>query len=167
MKPKSSLEIMMQQMKELAKEVGLSLKKPSVDPRACRDFAEKNFRFHESRLVCIVMDAINRKDSESLYQLARAVESRRAKEQREPADLLRMKILHLKTVVELTGAKWTLRQLAECIAGKRLDNPADGFSGLRRICKELKFPLAPSRQIRPGKRVKSIVVKPYSPSEKS
>jgi hypothetical protein len=43
--------------------------------------------------------------------------------------------------------KWTIRQIAEFLAGERVETPADGFSSLRRKCREIGFPIAESRKI--------------------
>jgi|SRR5665213_486378 len=60
-------------------------------------------------------------------------------------DELRLAILQLKFTLDNCQQRITLRQVAEHIG---LDVKSDdGFSQLRRLCKELNFPLRPSRQI--------------------
>jgi hypothetical protein len=59
--------------------------------------------------------------------------------------------------VHLGGEKITIREVAEFLARRKsglkqtpkIETPADGFSALRKKCRELNVPLAPSRKISP------------------
>jgi hypothetical protein len=68
-------------------------------------------------------------------------------------DRTRALCLCLKSVLDEKGEKLTIRQVATFLAHRnfaetpRLDTPADGFSRLRRICREINFPLAETRHV--------------------
>ncbi len=103
----------------------------------------------------ILINAMNSHDSEMVMALARAVSF--FKDKRYPKfvaeDRERTILLGMKSLMERTGEKLTIRQVAQFLsmdelsAGKKLEVPADGFSALRRKCREINFPLAPSRKI--------------------
>jgi hypothetical protein len=67
---------------------------------------------------------------------------------KENSDKTRMIILALKTAA-LRGKrkKFTIREIAQKVGWPEKDSE-DGFSALRRICKQLDFPLASSRKLK-------------------
>lgn len=103
----------------------------------------------EKGLFDIFVKALEENDDAKILEIADAV--RFFKTNRYPfhqdADSDRHRLLWIK---ERLGddEKWTIRQVAEYLAGGKVETPADGFSALRRKCRELNFPLAPSRQIK-------------------
>jgi len=98
----------------------------------------------ESRLAKIFIEAVKAKDAEKISEIAKAVDL--LKTNKQPVDRYRSAIL---THLLITNGKGglTVRQLAKSIDWPQRHNE-DGLSQLRRLCKELNFPLAPSRQIR-------------------
>jgi len=92
--------------------------------------------------------ALDNSDSEKILEIARGVWFFRNKRPGNfvPADPERMKLLHFK----MTLAPWekvTIRTIAQHLAGTDdIPTPADGFSALRRKCRQLGIPLAESRK---------------------
>lgn len=108
----------------------------------------------ERCIASMFIDAVKEHDRKRIVELANAVEF--FKNKRYPklwgADHDRLRMIWLKTLLEHYGERITIRQLAQFLAqgasatGKKLETPADGFSALRRKCKQLNFPLAESRK---------------------
>ena len=115
----------------------------------------KKLQDKERCMAGILINAMNSHDSEMVMDLARAVSF--FKDKRYPKfvaeDRERTILLCMKSLMERTGEKLTIRQVAQFLsmdelsAGKKLEVPADGFSALRRKCREINFPLAPLRKI--------------------
>jgi len=115
----------------------------------------KELQSKQIAIAGIFIDAVNRHDGERIMQLAKAVWF--FKDKREPnmnlADRERTILLFLKTILGHSGEKMTIRQVAQFMSiddfsdGKQLKIPPDGFSALRRKCRELNIPLKPSRKI--------------------
>jgi hypothetical protein len=98
------------------------------------------------RLNKIFFNAIKNRDSKKIIEIANAVEFLKSFHVGKNCDRHRAKILFLKEALDGRGERWTIRKLAEIIKWPKV-NTIDGMAQLRRLCHELKFPLAPSRQI--------------------
>jgi hypothetical protein len=90
----------------------------------------------------VLIEAIEKNDAETVFEFARAVELHKSN---EVQDRLRYEILLARWFAERRKISLPIRQLAEIVGWPVKDSP-DGFAQLRRLCKELKYPLAPSRQ---------------------
>lgn len=110
----------------------------------------------ERTITAIFLDAVNRHDGEQIMALARAVWFFKDKRHNNFADVdnERKQLLFLKTVTDEIGEKLTIRDVALALGfenlteEKKRDMAADGFSALRRKCKQLGIVLVPSRKIR-------------------
>jgi hypothetical protein len=116
------------------------------------DYMEINTEDYEAvikmdaeELCGIFIRAVNEQDPKKIYEIAKAVEF--AKTVNETADPLRARLLQLKGFLDANNEKWPIRKVAMAIHWPH-ENNQDGFSRLRRLCNELKFPLVPARQIR-------------------
>lgn len=109
----------------------------------------------KERLVNEMFAAIDGEDFEKIQELAEAVRyfKGRKRPHPRPLDFERETLLALK--VSLGGHKITIREVASYLARKKsgskqapeIKTPADGFSALRKKCREINFPLASSRKI--------------------
>ena len=93
--------------------------------------------------------ALEESNADKILEIANAV--RFFKDHRFPshkdADPERYWIVWLKARFGDPDDHWlTIREVAEFIAGKKVEAPTDGFSALRRKCKEIGLPLAESRK---------------------
>jgi hypothetical protein len=122
-----------------------------------RQIIEEEYIKSREAVIQIVRDALRDKNPQPLYDIGKAIENYKIWVVRGPADPLRYQILMWKWMLDKTGEQMTIRQLAERIEWRDM-RPDDGFSQLRKVCKELGFPLAPSRQISKTKTLK--VLKP-------
>ena len=112
-------------------------------PGLMSDFFEEFCQRHSSPLIKIFMDSINSRDFEKIVEIANAVKFLKSFEDKR-GDLFRSKILFHKYWLDKKGIKWPIRKVAEEI-GWPDKVGADGFKQLRRMCKELNFPLAESK----------------------
>ena len=99
---------------------------------------------HGTRLCWILLNAINERNPDKIYEIGKAVEF--LKSFKETGDHYRYEILTLKSILDQNGQKWPIRALAKAIGWHDMKSQ-DGFARLRRLCGELRFPLASSRQI--------------------
>lgn len=103
----------------------------------------------EKAIFDIFMDAVNRNDASKILEIAETV--RFFKDKRHPfhvdADKDRRWLIFLKARLG-DGESWPIRKVAEFLAGGKVETPRDGFSALRRKCRELNFPISPSRKTR-------------------
>jgi len=90
-----------------------------------------------------LLDAIDAMDSETFYEFAFAIDFLKDK---QVADPLRYTLLTAKLALDKQGQTMAIRDVAQMVGEKNM-NPADGFARLRRVCKELRFPISPSRPI--------------------
>lgn len=110
-----------------------------------KQVTQKLIEQDRARFCKIFIAAIDARDSEKIYEIGRAID--RLKAIKDAADRYRSEILNLKRVLDISRSSLTIRQVAKAINWPHEGNP-DGFSQLRRLCFDLKFPLARSRQIR-------------------
>jgi len=87
--------------------------------------------------------AVNAGDSAKLFEIGKAIEF--LKTFRQCGDRFRADILTWKIILDKKAEKWPIRRLAKAIGWPDMESQ-DGFSRLRRLCVELCFPLAASRQ---------------------
>jgi hypothetical protein len=95
-----------------------------------------------AELCKVFLSAIDNHDSKKIYEIGRAIDA--LDRHTSEADRNRASILTIKKMLDKSGDKWTIRELAEVIDWHDM-KPDDGFSQLREICKKLKFPLKRSR----------------------
>jgi hypothetical protein len=118
-------------------------------PNAEDEAADMRFE-HWKNIVCdIFIKALLAHDREGILELANAAEFFKDKldDDYVPADPERYKLLKLKTGSALNRPR-PIRKIAEYLnGGRRVQTPADGFSALRRKCKELGIPIQHSRKI--------------------
>jgi len=107
-----------------------------------------------SSLSALFLDAVDRRDGDSLRDLALAVEQ--FERFPAPADSWRARILRIKAVLIVQGETVTVKQLATLLAGNSLSPSQpppptkDDYAYLRRVAKSLGVPLA-----KPGRPKKS------------
>lgn len=106
-------------------------------------FFEEFCRRHSSPLIKIFLNSINGRDFEKIIEIANAVKFLKSFVDKQ-GDLFRAAILFHKHWLDKKGIKWPIRKVAEKI-GWPDKVGADGFKQLRRMCKELNFPLAESK----------------------
>jgi hypothetical protein len=115
--------------------------------------AENNFN-RIKELVCeIFLQAVLDGDRGTILELANAADFFKDKltDDFRPHDPERLKLLRLKNRGGVLRRRLTLRQIAEKVyEDKNIfeHHAADGFSSLRRKCKQLKIEIKPSRKIR-------------------
>jgi predicted Ser/Thr protein kinase len=150
------------------KEYHAALKSERIRNRLNRQFLEEselNFKMVEYVLGLDFMAAVAAGDFKRIQAIADAVRILEGK----PIALHRIKdpermfLLILKNQLDLVGARMPIRRVAEFLAWApknyipdtnpislypSVETPADGFSALRVKCKEINFPLAPTRKIR-------------------
>lgn len=102
-------------------------------------------QLHANQLAQMVMDAVVVRDSDKLFELAEAVKF--LKSFKPQGDPIRARILMEKHLLKNSAPKWTVSQLAKLISWPDSDQ-AEGYPHLRRLCKELKFPLLPASHLR-------------------
>lgn len=96
--------------------------------------------------ICQVFrNAVKAGDHKTIIEIGNSIEFHRAIPS-ACGDKVRAEILFMKYRLEQRGEKWPIRRLANHLKWPEADR-CDGFSRLRRLCVELKFPLAPSRQL--------------------
>ncbi len=92
----------------------------------------------------MLLSAIDNMDSKTFFDFGRAIEFLKTG---RIADPLRHTLLTTKLALDKSGRTMTIREVAELVDWPDMQS-VDGFSQLRRVCRELNFPLARSRQIR-------------------
>jgi hypothetical protein len=95
-------------------------------------------------ILGIVLFAIKTKDSATIFEIGKAIEF--FKTPVKSADPYRKKILFAKFILDSANLKMTIGALASALKLPK-QSSLDGFSQLRRICRDLKFPLKASRKI--------------------
>lgn len=102
----------------------------------------------------VLIDAINSRDASKAFEIAEAIDF--LKTFKPSGDPIRYLLLALKGVLQDEGEKWKIGKVALFVQWP-VEDKAHGYPGLRRICKELDFPLESTpRQIRRRKRAKCI-----------
>ena len=97
------------------------------------------------------LEALDNHDGERIMRIARAVWFFKDKQGFNPVDHERTLLMFVKTLTDETETRLTIREIAEFIAAddsRKTVYSQDGFSALRRKCRQLGIPLAPSRKIR-------------------
>jgi hypothetical protein len=97
----------------------------------------------EELIKRIVLRAINDREPAKIFEIGNAVEF--LKSFKEEGDNLRANILFEKHIFDQAGKKCSIRQLAKLVHWPMKDS-ANGFWSLRRIARELNFPLEASTQ---------------------
>jgi hypothetical protein len=118
-----------------------------LSPQAELEALERFCGRENLKITRIFIDAVKNRDSKKIMEIAHAVEFFKFFDIETAGDRYRSGILANKKILDKYGEKMTLRKLAEKIEWPQ-SNSADGLSQLRRICRELNFPLAQSRKIR-------------------
>jgi len=121
-------------------------------PDSERQVAERGYREIEKALCDIFINAVVSHDKKTIMKLGEAAEFFKNKlgEDFVPADPLRHRLLRLKIPTSSRSKRLTLRQIAEKVYNHRqiIEAACTGFSDLRKLCKELKVPIRPSRKIK-------------------
>ena len=126
----------------LTEQLGVPMDKEDLETE--RIVIKKGCRFYRREMFKIFWEALRTHDSNKIREMADAMDVVLAK---GVADKWRSEILLLKRNCELTGSSGlTVREVAQLIDWQ--SGQDDGFPQLRRLCKELGYPLAHSRQIR-------------------
>lgn len=104
----------------------------------------------EVAITALFLDALRRFDGNKIIEIAEAVWIfKKAYKDNNQVDAERAKLIVLKEMLEQAERKWDIRTVASFVAGHPVTKtPADGFSALRRKCKQINFPLAPARKIK-------------------
>lgn len=104
------------------------------------------------KLVDIFVDALKRNDSKKIYEIAAAIDAVRLWN-KQLVEKHRAGILLARSYLEKNESRrLTIQQMAKRIQWPQ-SNTRDGLSQLRRLCRELGYPLASSRQIRTKNRL--------------
>jgi len=116
---------------------------------------EIRYRDYEKEICEVFIKAVLEHDRETIIELADTAAFFKDKlvGDFEPADPVRLKLLKIKDQPRAIQRTFTIRQIAKQVYEKNnkenLEHrAADGFSALRRLCKELKIPIRPSRKTR-------------------
>lgn len=121
----------------------------------------KKVKEYEETICSIFLQAVKHHDGKMIMELARGVWFFKDKRlfNHVPADRERGVLISLKMMLEEAGQKIPIRTLAEFLAieakahGRKFNPEADGYSTLRRKCRQLDFPLAESRKT--GRKMRS------------
>ena len=114
-----------------------------------RSMCKMTVRHIEKGICDIFIDAMKRNDADKIIEIAQAVWFFKDKRYPmfKPIDRERGLLLFAKARLDFHEQQWTIREVSEYLSGgKKVETPADGFSALRRKCRELNFPLAESRK---------------------
>jgi hypothetical protein len=130
--------------------------KLSDDPRPDFPALLPKLKEAQQQICTIFLDAVNNHDSKQISALAKAAKFFKDWRHRHgtEADRERKVLLFLKEITMESGEALTIREIANLVAsevlpfGFKLEITADGFSALRRKCKQLGLPIAPSRKKR-------------------
>jgi len=109
----------------------------------------------EAELCAMFLEAIQQRDGHKILKIAEAVWFLKDTFGNKPVDPERAVLLSLKQFFESTGERWTIQLIAYSVqesTGNKIEDHKDGFSALRRKCKELGVPIAKSRR---GRRKKA------------
>ena len=101
---------------------------------------------NEKVLCDIFIQAVRNLDGNKVMEIASGIWFlKNAWQTQSNLDVERGLLLWIKPVLINNNKKWTILEVAKFLArGKKVRMSADGFSSLRRKCKELDFPLAES-----------------------
>lgn len=131
-------------------------KKISTNFGAIAKLAFKNIK---ANLVANLMTAIDADDFQKIQELANAVRFLKGRKRPHPVPLDVDREILLSIKVHLGGEKVTIREIAECLAKRKkylglsqtseIESSADGFSALRRKCREINLPLASAKKNKP------------------
>ena len=128
--------------------VGQSAPAPSLEMTP----EERSYRYWEKTVCDVFIKAVLKGDRETIIKLADAAAFINSKLGPDsdfmPDDPVRLKLLEIKNQPRLYPKRFTMRQIAEQVYSKTAikDHASGGFSALRRLCKELKVPIRPSRK---------------------
>ncbi len=111
--------------------------------RLIEKYAEKD----KESLIKVFLDAVNVHDSKIVFEIGNAIEFLKTD---RSSDRYRPALLTWKWILDKHGERLPIREVATLIGWHDMDS-ADGFSQLRGLCVEIKFPLLRSRQIRKRK----------------
>jgi len=108
--------------------------------------AKQHYEKWEKQLFEIFLLALIAHDRPTIIELADAAQFFDGMEGFKAADPERLKLLRLKTSSAFNRSR-PIREIAEYLnGGKKVITPLDGFSALRRKCKELGIPVKRSRK---------------------
>jgi len=118
---------------------------------------QEEMKKQEEILSGIFLEAVKQHNGEMIMQLAKAVWYFKDKRYPNfvPQDRERTLLLFLKAIATETKERLSIRQVAQFLdldkltPGEKLPVPADGFSSLRRKCKQVGLRLSDSRKTRP------------------
>jgi hypothetical protein len=145
------------QIKIFLKEQQQGKPKPSLTLKEWRE-RKASIKYWEEQIVHRFLLAVQNFDEGEVIKFAESVAFFRERFRLhgldyEPADRVRFLLLLKKYELEKRRQKWTVRQVANYLESQGIHQfPPERFSVLHRMCKELKFPLAPSRKDKSKKR---------------
>ena len=111
---------------------------------------EISYRLWEKMVCDVFIKAVLAHDRKAIIELADAAAFFKGKLDDDfvPADPIRLKLLKIKDQPRAFPRTLTIRQIAEQVYDKKIlpYHASDGFSALRRLCKQLKIAIRPSRK---------------------
>lgn len=111
------------------------------------------FERHKKNIVTIFLGALYSHDGAAIMRLAYAVEFFKKNLKSPPVDVDRKKLLFAKMVFEKENESWPLWKIASFLGHPPAD---DGYSALRRKCKQLGVPFFESRKTSSRKVIGSL-----------
>jgi hypothetical protein len=125
----------------------LEIKKIPITKESQLEAFERITPMRREKLISIFVDALNRRDYDKIHEIAYGVEFLKEWD-RQQIEKSRAGILLARSSLEKGhGCRLNIQQMAKLIKWSQSDT-RDGLSQLRRLCRELGYPLAASRQIR-------------------
>jgi hypothetical protein len=116
-----------------------------VGKEKLRQQTEKNFNNLKSMISDIFVEALLNHDKKTIIELAKAAAFFKGKiglfQEQEPVCA---KLLQLKATFPIHKGK-TMREIAEFVYGGKTKPSADGYSHLRKLCKNIGLQIKPSR----------------------
>ena len=126
--------------------------KDGVCPEEFWRESKKMLKALENVITFEFLAAVNKYDGHKIIEIAESVWFLKSALQGEHGgnfkDVERARLILIKAQLDQAGKKIKIRKVAELLAGKKVETPADGFKSLRDKCRAMDFPLDEKREIR-------------------